>query len=128
MKVIKAYPIELAIKGMQKRAIVSIEVENETDIDFSYWDKKTAKHTQKDLDSGKVICLWVLVRIGFSGLDGFEGVDSLGQVFVRPSSIETDVFQTVNDHGMIDNASSDLIEQVLKGVDKLNEFLSQKSA
>lgn len=125
MQLLSAKPIDLTIEGLVKRAVVSIRYDLDHDIDFSYWDAETAKATQNDLERGRVLCLYIQVEVKFSDLDGFEGVDSLGQVFVRPSSHDKDILQTVKDHGMIDNASQDLIDRVLKGVEQINQFLGK---
>lgn len=124
MQLIKVLKKRATIEGLDKGVLVSIEIENE-DVDFSFWDADLMKLTQKDIDKGLQYCLWVKVTARFSGLDHFEGHDSLGQVFVRSGAVEKDVLQTVEIHDMVKTSINDLIKNVLNGQNELNQFLGK---
>lgn len=127
MQLIKAFHTETVIQGMTKRVVISIETQDETEFDFSYWDQDLAKKTMRDLNAGRVGLVWVKVTARFSDLAHFEGVDSLGQVFVRASKdlAEKDVLQTVNDHAMTQNAIDELVKETLSGVSQIEAFLGK---
>lgn len=122
MQLIKAYPIDVSIEGLVKRATVSIEVEHDECLDLSYMDASLRAKTELQLERGQLDVVWVKVTVRFSELDYFEGVDSLGQVFV---SKPDDVTECVNDHGMVENAKAELVAQVLQGVQSINSFLGK---
>lgn len=111
--------INFKINGHDVEAIVSIKFDYESDPDFSFWDEELKIETQDAIASGKTSCIYVQAEIHFEGL---TGMDSLGMVFVRNSSFNKDVMQSVDDHGMIDNAKADLIAQVFSLATKLAKY------
>ena len=125
MQLIKAFKGQAKIEGLIKKTLVSIEVESD-DVDFSYWDEEAKNDTIKSLDKGLTECLWVKVTVRFADLAHFEGSDSLGQVFVRSNvGYSKDIMQTVSIHDMVQNATDDLVAQVLQGKSQIDTFLTK---
>lgn len=126
MQHIKTIKTTASIEGLVKNVVVTIEIDHD-DCDFSYWDESLKNETIKDLDAGRVSCVWVNVRASFSELSHFEGSDSLGNVFLRGSYdlAQKDLKQTVKDHAMVKNAISDLITNVLNGKSQIDTFLTK---
>jgi hypothetical protein len=120
MQLLNAYKTEALINGMVKTVVISIEVENETDVDLSYMEPADIEATQDRLERGVLDCLWVKVTARFSDLEHFEGLDTLGQVF---STSKADTMTTVEFHDMAKNAIDELVANVLKGHEALDLFL-----
>lgn len=120
MQLVKAYKTEAKIKGLTKTVLISIEVDYETDVDLSYMEPAERAKTERRLERGQLDCFWVKVTARFSDLSHFEGLDTLGQVFVsKPDDLDS----CVSDHDMAQNAIADLVAQTLQGVESINQFL-----
>lgn len=122
MQLVKAYSIDVTIEGLVKRALVSIEVDHD-EPSYDYWETSDVLETKASLLADNVRCIFISVSVKFADLDGFEGFDSLGCNFVRPSYYIDDILQSVKDHTMVLNAESDLVVRVLQGQYKLTNFL-----
>lgn len=120
VELFKAFKTKAEIKGLTKDVVVSIEFEHETDIDLSYMDSKDRAKTMRQLENGRLSCVWVKVTARFSNLAYYEGLDSLGQVFF---SNRDELDSIVSDHGMTSNAIQDLVIQVLQGKQNIDQFL-----
>lgn len=120
MQVFKAFKTTALINGLTKDVVISIETEHESDVDLSYMDADEKAKTERRLERGQLDCVWVKVTARFSELSHFEGVDSLGQVFV---SSPKDLEDTVSEYDMAQNAIDDLVAQTLQGVESIQTFL-----
>lgn len=120
--IIQVKKSQVEVAGALKNVLITIEAEFETDIDFSYWDKEAKKDTISNLNLGRLECVYIQAKAEFPELD-YLGLDSIGQNFVRPSQFEKDILQSVEVHGLINNALKDLVDRTLKGHETLNQFL-----
>lgn len=119
MQLIHAYKTEALINGMVKAVTVSIETDHD-DFDSRDMEADLVRETEAKMERGQLDCVWVKVTARFSELDHFEGIDTLGQVFV---SKRDDVMDTVKEYDMAQNAIQDLVAQTLQGVEMIQTFL-----
>jgi len=118
---VRSYPKLVEFQGLTKRAVVTIEYDLD-DLDFEFWDKGLAKSTQKQIDSGKSLGVYIQVRIEFSDLAGFVGYDSIGQVVVSAINAQNEVMDTVKEYEMVAKAELDLCMSVVQGRERLEKF------
>lgn len=121
MQLLKGYEgkkIEIQVNGHPVNAVLSVAWEYD-DFDFKGMDRALVYQTQKDIESGLTSCVCVTVIVSAHGL---EGRDSLGCVFVRPSSFEADILQTVSVHEMILNAGADLSKKLVSAAAELAKY------
>lgn len=123
MHVIKAYKTRVQINDLVKEVLVTIEAELEAQVDYDGLDDTLINEVSRDLENNTIKCFYLQVRADFTGLDGFTGLDSIGQVFTRGSSENTDLVQSAEIYSMAENAINDLVAQVLQGVETINNFL-----
>lgn len=107
------------INGHEVEALLTISYDHD-DVDLQYLDD--AEQISVDLANEVLSCVYVQVSVLFEGL---EGTDGLGQVFVKNASFERDILDTVVNHGMIQIATNELVEQVLDSAKKFNKFLTK---
>jgi len=121
MQLIKAFKTETVINGMVKTVLVSFETDHD-DFDGSYMESDDVASIERKIELGQMDVVWFKVTARFADLEHFEGVDSLGQVFVTKVS---DLDETASDYDMVKNAIEDLKTNVLQGVSQIETFLGK---
>lgn len=115
---------EIEINGQKFTAQYTIEVEDDQ-IDFETltegMDEKDIRTLERDLERGD--CSIVMI-ICTARLECFSGSDCLGAVFCYKSS---DIDDAVTSHGMIENACSNLIEDVHKRLNSIKRIIDSIS-
>lgn len=124
MKTIHAHSTLILINGMHKRSLVTYQVDHDTP-DYRDLDKTLAKETDLKISKGELDCYHVQVTVQFSDLGNYEGFASLGQVFLNPEDLKNEVVSTANDHQLFQDAKAYLIESVLSGQSRINDFLTK---
>lgn len=119
MQLIHAYRTQALINGLTRSVVVSIETDGD-DFDRTYMDESLVAEVEAKIEQGSMDVVWIKVTARFTDLAHFEGIDTLGQVFV---SKRDDVLSTVTDHDMAQNAIDELVAHTLQGVESIQAFL-----
>jgi hypothetical protein len=124
MKLLKGHEgkkIKFMVNGFEVDAILSIQYEHEQDKpDFDYGSKEENDKEMKRFKSGELLNLYIQVSIFGEEL---EGMDSLGQCFIRAKYFESDILETIKEYQMIENAKTELIQKILDSAVKLQKFI-----
>ena len=121
MQLIKAFKTETVIEGMAKAVLISVEIDHDS-FDGSGMESDEIAKIEAKIERGGLDCVWVKVTARFSGLENYEGWDSMGQVF---ASVPGEVGQIVSEYDMVENAIDDLKTNVLNGQNDLSAFLGK---
>lgn len=109
-QIIKGLTQELNLNGKTHLVPVSIIAEpSDERPDFDYGNEEDNKREMDRFESGELVLVNILVKAKFTCE---QGLDSLGQCFVRASHYEQDILETVKDYSMVENAMNDLKENV----------------
>lgn len=97
---------DIVVDGKTFSIVVTIHTDLDPEPSFDYGNEEENAMALADLESGKVVCMFIKVTATAFDL---EGTDTLHGCFVSKAE---DILDTVNDHTMIDNATNELISKL----------------
>lgn len=111
-QILKVQQVELKLNKMTHNVPVLIMWDYDDQApDFDYGSKEENQKEMARFESGELLCVNVYVSSKFTCE---EGLDVLGQVFVRASHLEQDILETVKEYSMVENSMNELKEHLFR--------------